>query len=398
MRCLVIDDDDQKLRLVRDELCAGGVRSEDVVSAAHAAEARKLLESQTFDLMLIDVLLPSRGGAKPEGSTSVELLKQIFDDGTSYAPRYVVGMTASTDALKSHEDEFRQMTLLVIHVSPEIAEWREFLRNLIRFITRGIESQETFDYDICVLDALRYPELEAVQKTWPLSLSSEELLNRSVLIQTGTLQLNGAGRRIVCAHPSQMGPVAATQAAEAILREFKPRVLLMTGICGGISGDVRIGDVVVAEKSWDWQAGKWTHEGTLLSAPDHKEASAELVAMARTAETSLPAIYQEFSGNRPSHQPKLIVGPMVTGSSVVASTDIQNVFRDQHRKMVAVDMECYGLYYAAAISSSRQTKVLCIKAISDLADRAKSDDLQPYCSYVSARLGLEVVQRYFASL
>lgn len=396
MRCLIVDDDQTKVDAVSSEIAACGVEANDILVATNAAEARLILSRQRIDLMLIDVLLPSRRGATPLGITSIELLREIIDDGTSYSPQNIVGITASADAMRDHESEFRQLTLQVIYVSPEVTEWREFIGNLFRFISRA-NATEAFDVDICVLNALRRPELEAVHNTWPMQLSAEQLLNRSVLYQSGMVKINGEAKRIVCAHPSQMGPIASTHAAETILREFRPRVLMMTGICGGFSEHVSIGDVVVADKSWDWQAGKWTDEGTLLTALDQKEASSELVAYSQMAAPALDSFYNDFIGERPLNPPKLVTGPMVTGSSVVASRDIQHVFRQQHRKMVAVDMECYGLYYASAMSSSLHTKVVCIKAVSDLADRVKSDDFHRYCAEISARFGLEVLQRYFAT-
>lgn len=397
MRCLIVDDDQAKIDAVSREIIANcGIESHDILTAKSAAEARVILARQRVDLMLIDVLLPARLGAMPLGTTSIDLLREIIDDGTSHAPQYIVGITASVDAMRDHKTEFERLTLRVIHVSPELTAWREFISNLFRFISRANATEATFDLDICVLDALRNPELEAVHNTWPMRLSSEQLLNRSVLYQSGTVRLNGVEKRIVCAHPSQMGPIASTHAAETILREFRPRVLIMTGICGGFSEHVNIGDVVVAERSWDWQAGKWTDEGTLLTALDQKEAARELVAYSQMAAPTLEHLYEDYLERRPPSPPKLVLGPMVTGSSVVASKDIQDVFRQQHRKMVAVDMECYGLYYAAAMSNSLNTKVICIKAVSDLADRAKSDDFHRYCAEISARFGLEVLERYFA--
>jgi len=40
-------------------------------------------------------------------------------------------------------------------------------------------------------------------------------------------------------------------------------------------------------------------------------------------------------------------------------------------------------------------KAICIKAVSDLADRAKGDDFQAYCSHMSAMVGLETLRGYF---
>lgn len=63
--------------------------------------------------------------------------------------------------------------------------------------------------------------------------------------------------------------------------------------------------------------------------------------------------------------------------------------------MVGVDMECYGLYYAAEHHAGSQVKVLCAKAVSDLADQEKGDDYQRYCAFISAVGVLEILGRYF---
>lgn len=395
MRFLVVDDDSSKVDLLRGELISNGVLPQDIVDADSVVSARRALASGSFDVMLLDVLLPTRRGALPSGANSIELLKEIIDDGTSTAPRYIVGVTAELAAIEAHAVDFSRMTSNVILVTPGEDAWKEFLRNLISFLTKVNASHSAFDVDICVLDALKTPELDAVIHAWPLNLSAEKLLNNSVLYQDGTCTLRRQNFRIVCGYPGQMGPIAATHAATSMLAAFRPRVLLMTGICGGFSEHVSIGDIVVAERSWDWQSGKWSEEGVLLAAPDHREASVELVARARTIEAvTVKEIAESFSGARPSSEPKMLFGPMVTGSSVVASADIQKVFRSQHRKMAAIDMECYGVYYAASVTHGPATKVICVKSVSDLADRGKSDDFHRYCSFLSARVGLEIVSRY----
>lgn len=132
--------------------------------------------------------------------------------------------------------------------------------------------------------------------------------------------------------------------------------------------------------------------------PDQKDASSELVAIAQSIESKLNDFQSAFQGNVPRERATLVTGPMVSGSSVVASTDIQEVFKKQHRKMVAVDMECYGMYYAAAMKAGSLPKTICIKSVSDLADRTKSDDFHKYCSYMSALVALEIIQNYWKSI
>ena len=109
----------------------------------------------------------------------------------------------------------------------------------------------------------------------------------------------------------------------------------------------------------------------------------------------MQSFYQQYTGHRPPNHPKLISAPMVSGSSVVASADIQKVFRGQHRKMAAIDMECYGVYYSCANHYGQATKMICIKSVSDLADRAKDDNYQSYCSFISASVALRLIEKYF---
>lgn len=398
MRFLIVDDDPDKTNRLSFHLASQGISEADIVCCDSASAARKILAVAPFDAMLIDVLIPARSGESPLGINSIELLRQIIDDGTSIAPRYIVGVTADPKALKDFELEFRKMTLQVIHVDVASDDWKERLSNFVTYMKRAQSADAAYRSDVCVLNALRNPELEAILSLWPLKQGSENLLNSSVVFRDGSIDFGSGEKKIICAHPAQMGPIASAHAAEAIIRHFRPRVLIMTGICGGFSDQVSLGDIVVAERSWDWQSGKWSDEGVLLPAPEQRMGSAELIAHSRTIPQDFVKIMHErYAENRPDYCPKIVVGPMVTGSSVVASNDIQKAFRNQHRKMVAVDMECFGVYYAAAVSAGPRTEVLCVKSVSDLADREKTDDFQRYCSHMSAGLGLEILKRYFTN-
>lgn len=399
MRFLLVDDDPWKISTVRDFLIGSGVSGSDVLDASHAAAARQMLSKFAIDVLLVDVLLPSRQGALPDGEVCVDLLRQIIEDGTTPAPSTILGMTASTEAREQFWGAFNSLVTHVLHVAPGVSEWQQTLSTLLTRLRHTEACKNVYDFDICVLNALRAPELEAVINSWPLDLEAEQTLKSNIVYREGTVLLtDSAPHRIVCAHLSQMGPVAAAHAATAVLEQFRPKLLVMTGICGGFADHVSVGDIVVAEKSWDWQAGKWSGDVVLETSLDQRDASPELVAVARQVDAKLDAIKAAYDGETPENIPRLHFGPMVTGSSVVASNAIQQVFRNQHRKMLAVDMECYGLYYAASNNGNLPVKVICIKSVSDLADRAKGDDAQLYCSFMSAQVALEVVRQYFRHL
>ncbi|WP_367155650.1 hypothetical protein [Methylomonas sp. HYX-M1] len=398
MKILIVDDNLDKITILKNELLGLGLQDTNISVAFHAAEARKLLSVVAFDIMLLDVLLPIRKDANPHGETSIELLKQIVEDGNYNAPKYIIGVTADLNALEQHKNEFQNLTAHIIEVTLGSDSWKKFLGTTVSHLQKIKNAELTYDYDVCVLTALCDPELKAVLSTWEPELTSEKFLTRGVIVKLGNITYAGSTKRVAFAHLSQMGMVAATHTADTLLQMFKPRVLMMTGICGGFSDqNVCVGDVVIADKSWDWQEGKWNQDGVLIPAPNQKDASSDLVAIARNIESKLHEFQSKFQGNAPSERAKLIVAPMVSGSSVVASTDLQNVFRGQHRKMAAVDMECYGMYYTASMTTAPSPKTICIKSVSDLADRTKSDDLQKYCSYLSASFGLELMRKYWES-
>ena len=396
MRFLLVDDDQHKREAIVNFLASRGVERESIVVAEHAAAARVKLSESSYDVLLLDVLLPSRAGARPAGEHSVELLRQIVEDGTSTAPQFIIGITADAQGTLDYTAEFKTLVTQVVHFNQGDGVWQQMLSVVLQLLKRQDQAKQTNNYDVVVLNALRSPELDNLLKVWPVKLGSEKLLCRNILHSTGTLVLDGTTKRVACAHLSQMGPIASAHAAATLLTEYRPRLIVMTGICGGFSKEVSIGDLVIADKSWDWQAGKWTEEGLLAPSVDPRDGAADLVAYARTITEVVKLAHDRFTGyEKPAIAPKLVAGPMVTGSAVVASKDIQDVFKSQHRKMAGIDMECYGMYYAASNHAGAPVRTLCIKAVSDLADRAKVDDHQQYCSYISAAAMLEVVRLHF---
>ena len=396
MKVLLIDDDLKKITMISSFLESNKIEKGKIITCQYASEARKILSSNTtIDLMLIDVLLPNREGSQPSATASIELLKEIFEDQVYPTPSYTIGITSSYEALQCNNSAFSQLVTSVLHVSPEVTEWKNSLRTFINNCKR-IKDQENYLYDIAVINALRKPELEQIYRNWPLILQEENLFGTNTSYKSGKLSLKSKDLSIVCTHLSGMGPIISTHTTECLLQHFKPKVVIMTGICGGFSEHVAVGDVIIAEKSWDWQAGKWVDDWSLQPATDPKDASFELVALAKTLDSEILSIYNDYPSPKPQTIPKLVSAPMVTGSSVVANRDIQQVFKGQHRKMSGIDMECFGLYYSCTHHFGIKPKFICIKAVSDLADREKEDNFQHFCSYMSAQIGLRLIEKFFS--
>lgn len=392
---LIVDDDGVKRELLISELLKCGVVREDITEITCAVDCRRMLDDRAFDLLLLDLVLPNRAGdIRLSSVNGLELLTQIVVDRDLPAPRSIVGVTSDETALFECDDRFRALTSQILLVQPLDGRWRLSLSYFVDLVARRKSQQ--YDFDICYLTALRTPELDGVL-TLPYQWTEEEAVGNGILVRRGQRTIAGVVRRAVCVHASQPGPIATAFLTHFMLEKYRPRVVLMTGICGGVDPSVKLGDIVIAEKSWDWQSGKW-HSGNVFdSAPDQKEADSNLRALALKSKEWIPSFFSTYQGKKPRSHSNVHVGPMVSGSSVVADPALHEKFKVQHRKSLAVDMECYSLYFSTAAWDAPVAKVICIKGISDLANRAKNDKLQEFCSALSAFLADQVVSRYFES-
>ncbi len=392
LTALVVDDDSRKQAAVRSSLISLGLLEDDVLVVGDAAAARRALRMRYFDIMLLDVLIPARAGAVPSGEHSVDLLRQMLEDETSPRPAHIIGITADESALENHGEDFRELTTQVLRVDPAQDAWKASLKILVARCKSSVRRSE-YDFDLVVQTALRDPEYQAILRSWSAGWSHDMCLGRGLFFRQGVLVAGGQSLRVACAHATTMGLVAATDLAGKIITNLRPRLLAMTGVCGGIGDGLAIGDLVVAEKAWDWQSGKYIHDGTFQSAADQKDASPELLAQARRLEDELSRIDDAWTGDRPKTRAKLHVAPMVSGSSVIASEDLHEMLKVQHRKVAAVDMEAFGMYFAAQMADTPAPKVICVKGISDLANAEKADWARDYCSYMSAALVRRVAER-----
>lgn len=101
----------------------------------------------------------------------------------------------------------------------------------------------------------------------------------------------------------------------------------------------------------------------------------------------LTRIKAGFSGDKPKTPLKLHVGPMTSVPAVIASEQKIADLKAHARKLIGLEMESYGMFYAAQHAHClKPIYTVSVKSASDLADRKKTDKYQPYASYTSAAL------------
>jgi nucleoside phosphorylase len=200
-----------------------------------------------------------------------------------------------------------------------------------------------------------------------------------------------------------MGMISTALLAAKLINRFRPKIIIMTGICAGVREKTNLGDVIFADTSWDWQSGKRikdSENSQFAMDPHHLSANEFL----RSRVQQLQVDRAMLSGIRlgwpspPEQELRLLIGPVASGSAVLADGQTVSQIKEQQRTLLGVEMEGYGLFAAAAASDQPMPSAMVVKSVCDFADPDKEDGFQAYAAYTSAQLMWVFLQRYLPEL
>lgn len=192
---------------------------------------------------------------------------------------------------------------------------------------------------------------------------------------------------VVC-QSDRMGNVASALTTAEGLSLWAPRLVVLVGITGGLRGAAEIGDIIVATQVFDYESSKVTSRG---ADPHGVKLNASFSARQRLlAAPGLPAIVSEIAA-RAGVPPRarLREAAYASGEKVVAHRRLARKIRRQDRKISAIEMESLGV---ADACRRRGTEFMALKAVTDLADRRKSDDLRAQCCAFVSELLVRVMR------
>ena len=353
-----------------------------------------MLDGKRYDLLIIDIRVPFRSGESADDNGGIHLLKEILEDEQHRRPRYVVGISGAEDLFDESNRIFASHGWALLRYSPALPEWADSLRYFVDHILEIDEFQKNNEQsiskaDVVILTALEHPEFSGVRTVFP-ELKGPRPLDLKTLIWEGDLVIGTDRLRIVACSCWQMGLTASALMIERLLSEFRPKLISMTGICAGYSDKVALGDVIVATQSWEWQGGKIVEEKEmgrkLLPAPESYRASQELVTALSVFKANKRGVNDVLEKYSPSENEKswgLHFGPVVSGLSVIASNQMMQEIRNQHRNILGLEMEAYSVY-AASNFHPINPKCIVIKGVCDFGNESKADDFQKIGSIRSA--------------
>lgn len=222
-------------------------------------------------------------------------------------------------------------------------------------------------------------------------------------VRRAVLQVGAKDYSIVAAAAPRMGMIATALLSAKLITRFRPRLIVMVGICAGVREKVNLGDVIFADTSWDWQSGKRVRDkenAEFAMDPHHLPAHEFLRSRAKQLQVDRASFAQIRADwpNPPAHDLRLHVGPVASGSAVLADGQTLTQIREQQRTLLGVEMEGYGLFAAAATADHPAPLAMVIKAVCDFADPDKNDEMQAYAAYTSANSLRLFLERYLPDI
>lgn len=405
---LIVEDDAEKLGRIHNVVLDSGVDAGRIKHAVNAATALEILGTERFDLMLLDINLPRRYGEAARRGGGMDVLKEIHRGGALHRPRYVAGVTAYEDAISEFGDSFADQLWTLVHYQDTSDRWMEQIKSKIAYVdairtSDNFTDGRTYGYDVAVVCALDTVELAAMRNLpcgWqPLRLPHDETRYWNGVIHSGKRTYS-----IVVGAAPRMGMPSSAVLSAKMIASFRPRILAMTGICAGRFGKVNLGDVIVANPSWDWGSGKLDSvddKPRFRPSPHHINVDIDLINELKEIADDvglMARIKQEASGKKPPTELKAHFGPLASGAAVVADANVFESLLDHNRDLLGIEMEAYGLACAAEGCGKPRPKAIMMKSVCDFADKDKADDFQEYAAETSARFLLAAAPLILASL
>lgn len=408
LNILIIDDKEQKIDDLRRVITS--ISDDiDVEEAQTIVDAREKMREVSYDLVILDMVIPELEGDEPSRTGGSDYLTEIYENPDIKRPLQVIGLTEYEEEFNQQKEEFRDRLWYLLFYSQRDQHWKKSLKTKVTqlmgmkrdFVQTLMERDK---YDVGIICALS-EEFEQMQKAFEgcvwddCRLSGLPFLFRTTTVPTANLK----DVKVIAVCAERPGVCATSILATVMYTVARVDSLFMTGFTAGVeTEDVHFDDVVIAESVVDYATGRieedeagefnWLHEIHQVNANSNLLSTAASVTRDNCIcrDINMELVDKNLRENRDNVQFR--TAKTVCGPFVIASGKIVEALKENDRKFQALDMEGFGLYLTAHYL---ERKALWIKAVSDFADGSKDNSRHKCCSYASAAFLYQMIRTKF---
>ena len=207
---------------------------------------------------------------------------------------------------------------------------------------------------------------------------------------------DGKRLRIISAQQDEMGMTASASLTMKMIGLFVPEYVIMPGIAAGTgnitdSSDQEYGDVLLASSIWNFSNGKY------VSPNEAEIVFGEVGFNPRPTVVNIEGDYlkpvvEYIKSNENEYLTHF--GPLASGTAVVANRSVlQKQVLTKFEDTEGVEMEGYGVAYAATHAIEPKPHVIIAKSVCDFADERKNDVFQKFAAYTSCGLVKDLLDK-----
>lgn len=381
MKVVLAEDDEGKAASFRAFLASVGIEESAISTVGNLVDLTSVIGPRV-DLCVLDLRLPAHDGAEPSrnGIAAVQMVNRSSGGQTK-----VIAISAYPDEFPEVKEQFERFNCLLVSYQDE-STWKQALSIIAQQIRR------TSRYDFLIFTAL---DEERVPYTSMTDINGKKV-NADGIVR---YDVSIAGRIGAVLVMPKMGLVDAAAMVSKAVDRFKPLLVCMSGICAGFEDRSELGQLLLAERCFEYQTGKWI--GDAFAQEPYQVVMSERMRVLIQHLTDDSNLVRDFESSWDRDRPGKVsvpkLCPFTSGSAVIASADIMSEVATRHRKVAGLDMEIYALYRAAELSTPNP-EYFAAKVVVDLGSQGKADHLHAYGSYISARFVRRVVEEFFNPL
>jgi len=128
LKILVVDDNQPRVELIKIAFAGSKLSGQIIVTACDSADAAREELCAFFDILILDILLPKKSNGIASATNSKNLLSDIYNPKKPYLrPGLTVGLTADTEFLHKHQQDFLKNATVVLNGSTNNIDWLDTL-------------------------------------------------------------------------------------------------------------------------------------------------------------------------------------------------------------------------------------------------------------------------------